>query len=82
MIKNAGKKLLKRLKICLKNCHDFVPKHEKHLKFSQNKLQSMWKKCGKFQVEIFYTFEVTSDFSSCGSVNQKTYNCKCNRVRI
>ena len=42
------------------NCHDFVSTHEKHLKFSQNKLHSMWKKCGKFQVEILYTFEVIS----------------------
>ena len=40
-------KNVKKLKICLKNCHDFVSTHEKNLKFSQNKLHSMWKKCGK-----------------------------------
>ena len=60
MIENAEEKMLKKLKICLKNCHDFVSTHEKDLKFSQNKLYSMWKKCGKFQVEILYTFEVIS----------------------
>ena len=55
---SCDQKLLKKLKICLKKCHDFVSTHEKHLKFSQNEIYSMWKKCGKFQVEILYTFEV------------------------
>ena len=82
MNKNAGKKLLKKLKMCLKNCHDFVSTYEKHLEFSKNKLHSMWKKCGKFQVEILYIFEVTNDFSFCGSVHQKKYQCKCNKVHI
>ena len=53
-----------------------------HMRNTWNKPHYMWKKCWRFQVKILYTFEVTNDFSSCGSACPKTYECKCNRVTI
>ena len=56
----------------------FFSTHEKYLKFSQNKLHPMWKKCGNFQVEVLYTFEIIS----IPVVLYVEKQCKCNRVCI